>query len=404
MADIIPQMRLKQATLPQSNFTPIVYTPQTEDLNLLQRSLAQLETRQTSATEQQAKFNETAAKLQALVNPEEKQWVYDYINKQSAGFKSSIESGDYGAALRQATVAGSNLLSTPEAMGRIKNQEKYKEFTDRIIKDNDITALSKERALAQNAYGETEDIIDNNKNIIGVKEWKPLYTPVKNKPITNLAILASKIIAPFEHTTGGTTTINDDLGKHLKPIGFEQLDSALNNYYHTGYTEGGTHIIKRIKEEDLKLIFDALYATDTDAMQSLLQDYDDVNWKLTQLNTQLNNETDPVKIQDINNKIEQYKKGFYNEKGIIMTPEQYMLTKINPILASMAYENRTDIYNKTDTYSDRTPKTSTDDLPENLEENPSDDDSGIGAPTIIEGNPPQKQSGLELASFWIKSN
>ena len=120
MANEIPKMSLKQATLAQGSFAPIVYTPQTEDLSLLQRSLAQLEARQTSAAEQQAKFNESTAKLQTLVNPEEKQWVYDYINKQSAEFKNSIESGDYGAALRQAAVAGSNLLSTPEAMGRIR--------------------------------------------------------------------------------------------------------------------------------------------------------------------------------------------------------------------------------------------------------------------------------------------
>ena len=78
MANEIPKMSLKQATLAQGSFAPIIYTPQTEDLSLLQRSLAQLEARQTSAAEQQAKFNETAAKLQTLVNPEEKQWVYDY--------------------------------------------------------------------------------------------------------------------------------------------------------------------------------------------------------------------------------------------------------------------------------------------------------------------------------------
>ena len=35
MAYETPQMSLKQATLPQSSFTPIVYTPQTEDSEYL---------------------------------------------------------------------------------------------------------------------------------------------------------------------------------------------------------------------------------------------------------------------------------------------------------------------------------------------------------------------------------
>ena len=187
MANRIPQMSLKQATPIQGSFTPIVYTPQTEDLSLLQRSLAQLEARQTSAAEQQAKFNETAAKLQTLVNPEEKQWVYDYINKQSAGFKNSIESGDYGAALRQAAIAGSNLLSTPEAIGRIKAQEEYQQEVKTQQARRDKGEIS------QNTY-------DKNGNIIGGSSFVAESRPVADINWAAQAQVAFKMITPYKNT------------------------------------------------------------------------------------------------------------------------------------------------------------------------------------------------------------
>ena len=202
MANRIPQMSLKQATPIQGSFTPIIYTPQTEDLNLLQRSLAQLEARQTSAAEQQAKFNETAAKLQALVNPEEKQWVYDYINKQSAGFKNSIESGDYGAALRQATVAGHNLLSTPEAMGRIKAQEEYQQEikTQQARRDRkEISQNTYDWWITNNPY-KYEDTYDNNGNIIGGSSFVAENRPVADINWAAQAQAAFNMITPYKNT------------------------------------------------------------------------------------------------------------------------------------------------------------------------------------------------------------
>ena len=202
MTNRIPQMSLKQATPIQGSFTPIIYTPQTEDLNLLQRSLAQLEARQTSAAEQQAKFNESAAKLQTLVKPEERQWVYDYINKQSAGFKSSIESGDYGAALRQAAIAGSNLLSTHEAIGRIKAQEEYKEEvkTQQTRRDKgEISQNTYDWWMFNNPY-KYEDTYDSNGNIIGGSSFVAKSRPVADINWAAQAQAAFQMISPYKRS------------------------------------------------------------------------------------------------------------------------------------------------------------------------------------------------------------
>ena len=45
MPNEIPNMSLKQATFNQGSFTPVVYTPQKADMNILANSLAKLEER-----------------------------------------------------------------------------------------------------------------------------------------------------------------------------------------------------------------------------------------------------------------------------------------------------------------------------------------------------------------------
>lgn len=277
MANEIPQISLKQATLAQGSFTPIVYTPQTEDLSLLQRSLAQLEARQTSAAEQQAKFNETAAKLQTLVNPEEKQWVYDYINKQSAGFKSSIESGDYGAALRQATVAGSNLLSTPEAIGRIKAQEEYQQE----VKTQQARLANKE--IYQNTYDwwmhnnpyKYEDVYDKNGNIIGGSSFVSKSRPVADINWAGQAQAAFKMLTPYKRTYNGESSVHstERITKEEILSNIENLLSATPDGYRQAEQayDVAKYETSKMQEEYNKLIIENPDSDKTKELQQKLE-------------------------------------------------------------------------------------------------------------------------------------
>ena len=235
-----PQMSLKQATPIQGSFTPIVYTPQTEDLSLLQRSLAQLEARRTSAAEQQAEFNKTAAKLQTLVNPEEKQWVYDYINKQSAGFKNSIESGDYGAALRQATVAGSNLLSTPEAIGRIRAQEEYQQEVkvQQARRDKgEISQNTYDWWMTNNPY-KYEDTYDKNGNIIGGSSFVAESRPVTDINWAAQAQAAFKMITPYKNSKSSQSSKSSSSTT-------DGNGSSFSN------SSGSSHQVEKVSKQDI---------------------------------------------------------------------------------------------------------------------------------------------------------
>ena len=328
MANRSLQMSLKQATPIQGSFTPIVYTPQTEDLSLLQRSLAQLEARQTSAAEQQAKFNETAAKLQALVNPEEKQWVYDYINKQSAGFKNSIESGDYGAALRQATIAGHNLLSTPEAMGRIKAQEEYQQEvkTQQARRDRrEISQNTYDWWMANNPY-KYKDTYDKNGNIIGGSSFVAENRPVADINWAAQAQAAFNMITPYKNTnTNRPSSLGDVTNIE---------SSALYGY---------SRQKEKISKQDILDNIETLLSSTPDGYRQVEQAYDVAVFEIGKMDKQYkkliakNPDSDEAKV--LKQKLEVREKFMYKNGSPIDYKEYYARMITNNLYADkLAYD------------------------------------------------------------------
>lgn len=351
MTNRIPQISLKQATPIQGSFTPIIYTPQTEDLNLLQRSLAQLEARQTSAAEQQAKFNESAAELQKLVNPEEKQWVYDYINKQSAGFKSSIESGDYGAALRQAAIAGRNLLSTPEAIGRIKAQEEYQQEvkTQQARRNNgEISQNTYDWWMTNNPY-KYEDTYDKNGNIIGGSSFVAKSRPVADINWAAQAQAAFKMISPYKKSiTKNPSSLGD-----VTNIENSKLD-------------GYSHATQRINKQDIIDNIEFLLASTPDGYRQAEQAFDvatyEINKMIKQYEELIAKDPNSDESKIMGQQLEIRRKFMYNNGSPIDYKEYYARMVTDNLYADkLAYDWRTDVENPvikgaiTSTNTQRTP-------------------------------------------------
>lgn len=263
MANTIPTITLKQATLPQNSFVPQVYTPQTADVSLLANSLAQREARMEKASAQEAAFNETASKLETLVNPNEKQWVYDYLNKQSEGFKNALDAGDYGAAVRQATIAGSNLLKNPEAMGRIQYQEQFKKEQERQrqrVTNKEIYESTYNWWLHNNPYN-YKDVKDDNGNIIGGTEYNNDNEPVKDMDFAAQALAAFKLLTPYKNT---------------KSTGFENAGQDYNDTENTSWSRSGKNstTVERITEDQILSVMDQLIKSNPDGYKQVEQSYD----------------------------------------------------------------------------------------------------------------------------------
>lgn len=336
MANKISQMSLKQATPIQGSFTPIIYTPQTEDLNLLQRSLAQLEARQISAAEQEAKFNESAAELQKLVNPEEKQWVYDYINRQSAGFKSSIESGDYGAALRQAAIAGRNLLSTPEAVGRIKAQEEYKQEvkTQQARRDKgEISQNTYDWWMFNNPY-KYEDTYDSNGNIIGGSSFIAKSRPVSDINWAAQAQVAFKMITPYKNNKASQSSESSS-------------NTTDGNGTSSSKSSGSSHQVEKVSKQDILDNIEELLSATPDGYRQAEQAFDVANFEtnkmLQQYQELIAKNPDSEETRIMGQKLEARRKLMYQNGSPINYKEYYARMITNNLYADkLAYEWHTD--------------------------------------------------------------
>ncbi len=335
MPSTIPTITLKQATLPQGSFTPQVYTPQTVDISLLANSLAQREARMEKASAQEAAFNETAAKLETLVNPNEKQWVYDYLNNQSEGFKNAIDAGDYGAAIRQATVAGSNILKNPEAMGRIQAQEQFKKEQDRQqarVTSGDIKQSTYEWWLKNNPY-KYEDIKDSSGNIIGGTEYVSETTPVKDIDFAAQAIAAFKLLTPYKNTNvkGSATTKG----------GYTDDEN-----WSTSNSSKTSNSRERITKEQILGVMDELVKSNPDGYRAVEQAFDVAQYDLQKLRDKYEKAyaLDPTS-DDTNNlkeQLDERERLMFNNGSPISYKEYYARMVTNDLYAKgLAYDWKT---------------------------------------------------------------
>lgn len=335
MANTIPTMTLKQATLPQNSFVPQVYTPQTADVSLLANSLAQREARMEKASAQEAAFNETASKLETLVNPNEKQWVYDYLNKQSEGFKNALDAGDYGAAVRQATIAGSNLLKNPEAMGRIQAQEQFKKEQDRQqarVTSGDIKQSTYEWWLNNNPY-KYEDVKDANGNIIGGTQYISETVPVKDIDFAAQAYAAFKLINPYKNT---------------KITGFDNAGQDYNDTENTSWSRSGktSNSRERITKEQILAVMDQLVKSNPDGYRAVEQAFNVAQYDLQKLQDKyekaytLDPNSDDVK--NLKEQLDERKQLMFNNGSPISYKEYYARMVTNEAYArNLAYDWKT---------------------------------------------------------------
>lgn len=336
MPNVIPQMSLKQATLAQGSFTPIIYTPQKEDLSLLQTSLAQLEARENAAVEQQAKFNDTAAKLQTLVNPAEKQWVYDYINRQSTGFKNSMDSGDYSEALRQAAVAGSTLLSTPEAIGRIRAQEEYQQEvkTQQARRDRgEISQNTYDWWMANNPY-KYEDTYDKNGNIIGGTSFVAESRPVADINWAAQAQAAFKMITPYKNSKSAQSSKSSS-------------STTDGNGSSSSKSSGSSHKVEKVSKQDILDNIEELLSATPDGYRQAEQAFDVANFETNKMIQQyqelITKNPDSEEARIMGQKLEARRKLMYQNGSPINYKEYYARMITNNLYADkLAYEWHTD--------------------------------------------------------------
>lgn len=327
----------------QSGITIGGYVPQRvpvrSNLEALSQALNKIDERSDKAIQQKSAITNAIGQLK--LNAAEDKWKYDYAKRIEQKINDAAQYGDYSRALDVATELAGSATSSPEVIGRIRANEAYekkKGEVESLANSGVISGLTKERWLAQNKYA-YEDIRDANGNIVGGTDWKVGWDPVKKVDMSRLVTLAGQLAAPVKRATSSSSqhSVSDEQGVGN---GGTSTSASLRSVK-TGYSTSSGSSFQRetLTKQKIDEVYNKLFALDPDNMNALIQQFDDVQWKVNQLKDELSTTTDPEKRKTLQNSIDAFSNDIYDANGQPLKVKEYMLSKIGVITKNMAYDN-----------------------------------------------------------------
>lgn len=313
--------------------------PVRANIEALSQALNKIDERSDKAIQQKSAITNAIGQLK--LNAAEDKWKYDYAKRIEQKINDAAQYGDYSRALDVATELAGSATSSPEVIGRIRANEAYekkKGEVESLANSGVISGLTKERWLAQNKYA-YEDIRDANGNIVGGTDWKAGWDPVKKVDMSRLVTLAGQLAAPVKRATSSTSqrSVSDEQGigngGTSTPEGLRSVK--------TGYSTSSGSSFQRetLTKQKIDEVYNKLFALDPDNMNALIQQFDDVQWKVNQLKDELSTTTDPEKRKTLQNNIDSFSNDIYDANGQPLKVKEYMLSKIGVITKNMAYDN-----------------------------------------------------------------
>lgn len=313
--------------------------PVRSNLEALSQALNKIDERSDKAIQQKSAITNAIGQLK--LNAAEDKWKYDYAKRIEQKINDAAQYGDYSRALDVATELAGSATSSPEVIGRIRANEAYekkKGEVESLANSGVISGLTKERWLAQNKYA-YEDIRDANGNIVGGTDWKAGWDPVKKVDMSRLVTLAGQLAAPVKRATSSTSqrSVSDEQGVGNGSTNTSEGLRSVKTGYST--SSGSSYQRETLTKQKIDEVYNKLFALDPDNMNALIQQFDDVQWKVNQLKDELSTTTDPEKRKTLQNSIDAFANDIYDANGQPLKVKEYMLSKIGVITKNMAYDN-----------------------------------------------------------------
>ena len=322
----IPTMSLKTVQFNPTVFTPTQYEYKAADMSILERSLAQRETRMKEAAQGKSAVDKALGELELQLNPAEAKWFEGYKQDIRNQIQSSIDSGDPGAAVRDATTLAGSVIQDPRILGRIRAQEAYDTElkTQQARRDKgEISQNTYDWWANKNKYSYTDNT-DANGNFIEGSLWKATTRPVKDINWAEQAATAFKLITPKKGSStkgGGHSTTNAD------------GTGDGNKWSRSSSTE-------KITVEDILGNIDELLSATPDGYRQAEQAFDVATFDLKRLQEKYNSLADDDPNKDvIGEQLDARKKLMYKNGSPITYKEYYarMITD-NHYAGTLAYK------------------------------------------------------------------
>lgn len=322
----IPTMSLKTIQFNPVVFTPSQYEFKEADMGYLERSLAQKEARMKEAVQNKSAIDRALGEIETKLNPSEAEWFEGYKNDINNQIQTSLDSGDYGAVVRDATRLAGTVVKDPRIIGRIRAQESYdKELQIQQARRDrgEISQNTFDWWASHNKYSYTDNT-DASGNYIEGSPWKAESTPVKDINWAEHAVTAYKLITPKKGSStkgGGHSTTNAD------------GTGDGNKWSRSSSTE-------EITVEDILGNIDELLSATPDGYRQAEQAFDVAMFDLNKLQEQYNGlaDDDPNKAV-LKDKLDARKKLMYKNGSPISYQEYYarMITD-NRYAHTLAYK------------------------------------------------------------------
>lgn len=258
---------------------------------------------------------DTASAVQAELakldlNEAEDEWRQQQVNKIRSAVTDNSTYGNAYGALDDIIRENGAIMSNPGMIGRLRAQQDYKQYIDRLEKRTDIPEDYKAYYKEMNKYN-YKDVTDDKGNIIGGSKWQPTDQEVSTVPMNQILDQALKWAAK-ESGGGSQTRWLDAQGKVTNDI----TKSVTGEIY-----SSATNKWERLSKDKLAAAVAAVIENTPGAKASLDQDYKIAKWKYDKSGG--NN-------PDITNK-----------DGILLTPEEYLNKRIDPFYKAATYYNQT---------------------------------------------------------------
>ena len=299
-----------------ATFQGAVFTPQQENMSLLQHSIDKLDERKEKTDIQKANIAEAFSKIRDLLpdNEETNKYITDNQNRIMGTIDSMINLGDYSAALSSARTLASTFMASPEYNARIKEHKQRNVWLESLNRSN-VDNYIKEYYI--DTYKDKNNFTrDENGNITGTAGWE----------------------APLPEQGQSATSI---IQAAVKATADERTDSAKSWTDSTG--TGGHKAYKRelLTAEKISNTAKSILNNNTNIRQAFIDQYNAGIHQINKLELSLGSTIDERKRQDIQNKIDGYKKMFYKNGAPIANAEMYiedLFSKDNLEIKNAAYD------------------------------------------------------------------
>ena len=319
-----------------ATFQGAVFTPQQENMSLLQHSVDKLDERKEKTDQQ------TAAIMSAINNVKldssENNWKRDYVNRIKNKINSAAQFGDYSSALETATRLAGEAVTSPELLGRQRYYEEREKWLEELKNRNargEIDSDTYNRAVAQNTYSYS-DTYDDKGNITGGISWNPAFNPVKDLDLGQVMREIKALVTPSSRANQ-TTRANSAIYLNEKGEQTTNIDEARAVFSRsTGGSSSSSYTGVTAKE--WADAYDAWVSQHPEAIAQFEQKRQNVMWNYKQniiksADTNISEEERKIADDTANNLYQT----LIDDDGGLLTTKNYARSITSPMFKVMAY-------------------------------------------------------------------